>query len=100
MRVGERKVYFGIGRFCGAGPLRMRPAVSYCEPWQWQSQPPNSPSGADGVETVGVQPRWVQTPISTSHSGLMTRLASVAGALAGKLSFWPRGWGRAPNTNG
>src|SRR6478735_6206674 len=61
----------------------MRPAVSYIEPWQWHSQPPYSPSGICGVETVGVQPRWVQTPIRISHSGLVARLASVAGAPSG-----------------
>src|SRR6185437_10608235 len=93
MRVGDRKEYFGIARFCGAGPLRMRPAVSYCEPWQWQSQPPYSPCGEVGVDTVGVQPRWVQTPISTSHCGLMARLASVAGALSGRASLLASGSG-------
>src|SRR5436190_4985159 len=30
-----------------------------------------------------MQPRWVQTPIRISHSGLVARLASVAGALSG-----------------
>src|ERR1019366_7078717 len=72
----------------------MRPAVSYCEPWQWQSQPPYSPSGADGVETVGVQPRWVHTPIKTSHSGLMTRSSSVAGVLSGLLALRAKGSGK------
>ena len=37
------KAYFGTARFFGAGPLRMRPEVSYCEPWQGQNQPPYSP---------------------------------------------------------
>ena len=40
---------------------------------------------AFGRVTVGVQPRWVQTPIRISHSGLISRLASVAGALSGRL---------------
>src|SRR5581483_9841208 len=66
----------------------MRPAVSYCEPWQWQSQPPKSPS-----KPVGVQPRWVQTPIRISHSGLMVRLASVAGAFSARLSLLASGSG-------
>src|SRR4051812_4687733 len=65
----------------------MRPEVSYIEPWQWQSQPPYSPSGAAGVETVGVQPRWVQTPLTTSHSALMTRLSSDAEAAASLLAL-------------
>ena len=42
----------------------------------------------------GVQPRWVQTPTRISHSGLMARLASVAGALSGRLSFSASGSGR------
>ena len=44
---------------------------------------------------VGVQPRWVQTPIRISHSGLMARLASVAGALSGRLALRARGSGRS-----
>src|SRR5579872_6952074 len=71
----------------------MRPAVSYCEPWQWHSQPPYSPCGNCGVETWGVQPRWVHTPIRISHSGLVARLASVAGALSGRLSLLAHGTG-------
>ena len=38
--VSVRNSYFGTARFSGAGPLRMRPAVSYCEPWHGQNQPP------------------------------------------------------------
>ena len=34
------KEYGGMCMFSGAGPWRMRPAVSYCEPWQGQNQPP------------------------------------------------------------
>src|SRR5258706_8375785 len=71
----------------------MRPAVSYIEPWQWHSQPPYSPSGVCGVETVGVEPRWVQTPTSTSHSGLVARSASVANAELGRLALRARGSG-------
>ena len=68
----------------------MRPAVSYCEPWQWQSQPPKSPSCA-----VGVQPRCVQTPETISHSGLISRLAAVAGASSGRLALRASGSGRS-----
>ena len=44
---------------------------------------------------VGVQPRWVQTPTRISHSGLMARLASVAGALSGRLALRANGSGRS-----
>src|SRR5580700_7560703 len=73
----------------------MRPDVSYCEPWQGQNQPPHSPP-----PKLGVQPRWVQTPIRISHSDLpgLTREASVAGsrrlawssAIASWISFGVR----------
>ena len=68
--------------FSGAGPKRMRPAVSYCEPWQGQNQPPNSPCWPSGMH-----PRCVHTWIITIHSSLpgIVRLASVAGASAGEI---------------
>ena len=50
--------------------------------------------GICGVETWGVQPRWVQTPTRISHSGLMSRFSSVAGALSGRLSLSASGSGR------
>ena len=55
----------------------MRPAVSYCEPWQGQNQPSYSPLWASGM-----QPRWVQMPMTTSHCSWpgLVRSASVAGS--------------------
>src|SRR5215472_6621905 len=70
MRVSDKKTYSGTSRLRGAGPTRTRPAVSYCEPWQWHSQPPYSPCTDCGVLASGVQPRCVHTPTSISHSGL------------------------------
>src|SRR5882757_9622266 len=64
----------------------MRPDVSYIDPWQGQNQPPNSPLGSPGLLPSGTQPRWVQTPIWTSHSGRtflavsVTRELSVCGS--------------------
>src|SRR5215471_13923689 len=75
-----RYLYGGTARFSGAGPFRMRPEVSYCEPWQGQYQPPNSPLGSEGFCPSGTQPRWVQTPTRISHSGFFTREASVCGS--------------------
>ncbi|MGY4298050.1 hypothetical protein ACVWXN_006145 [Bradyrhizobium sp. i1.4.4] len=37
--VSETNWYGGTGRFAGAGPWRMRPDESYCEPWQGQKNP-------------------------------------------------------------
>src|SRR5581483_2343156 len=59
----------------------MRPEVSYCEPWHGQYQPPNSPRGSDGFCPSGTQPRCVQTQTRISHSGFLTREASVCGSL-------------------
>ena len=75
--------------FCGAGPLRTRPAVSYCEPWQGQNQPPYSPLGSPTACPFGMQPRWVQMPIITSQGSrsLPARFSSVAGALSGRLAL-------------
>src|SRR6185369_7569852 len=58
----------------------MRPDVSYCEPWQGQYQPPNSPRGSEAFWPSGTQPRWVQTPTRISHSAFLTRDASVCGS--------------------
>ncbi len=38
--LSDRKAYGGTGRLAGAGPRRIRPEVSYWEPWQGQNQPP------------------------------------------------------------
>jgi hypothetical protein len=73
----------------GAGPFLMRPEVSYCEPWQGQNQPPHSPRGSDGFWPSGMQPRWVQMPTMTSHSGFCTRLASVWGSRSSEMSTAP-----------
>src|SRR3954469_7459827 len=78
--VSVRNAYSGTLRFSGAGPLRMRPDVSYCEPWHGQYQPPNSPRGSDAFWPSGTQPRCVQTPTRISHSGFWTRDASVWGS--------------------
>ena len=67
-------------RFFGAGPLRMRPAVSYCEPWQGQNQPSYSPWWASGM-----QPRWVQMPITTSHCSWPFLTRSLSGSGSGRL---------------
>ena len=75
--------------FCGAGPLRTRPALSYCEPWQGQNQPSYLPLGSPIACPFGMQPRWVQMPIITSHGSrsLPARFSSVAGALSGRLAL-------------
>ena len=65
--VSVSKEYGGSARFSGAGPWRTRPEVSYWLPWQGQNQPPHSPRGSVGLLPSGMQPRWVQMPISTSH---------------------------------
>ena len=70
-----RNLYSGTARLSGAGPWRMRPEVSYTEPWQGQSQPSYLPSCPSGT-----QPRCVQTPTTISHSGFCTRCASVCGS--------------------
>ena len=36
IEVGVLNAYSGTSRFLGAGPLRMRAAVSYAEPWHGQ----------------------------------------------------------------
>src|SRR6185312_8922396 len=41
---------------------RMRPEESYCDPWHGQKNPSKFPSWA-----IGMQPRWVQMPITTSQ---------------------------------
>ncbi len=44
IRVSERKTHKAApAKFNGAGPLRMRPDVSYSEPWHGQNQPLYSP---------------------------------------------------------
>ena len=83
-RVSLRNLYSGTARFSGAGPWRMRPEVSYIEPWQGQNQPSYLPSCP-----IGTQPRCVQTPTTISQSGFCTRWASVCGSrnsLSGTLS--------------
>ncbi len=74
-RVSVRNLYSGTARLSGAGPCRMRPEVSYIEPWHGQNQPSYLPSWP-----IGTQPRCVHTPTTISHSGFWTRCASVCGS--------------------
>src|SRR3954471_2341543 len=60
----------------------MRPDVSYIDPWHGQNQPPYSPRGSPGLLPSGTQPRWVQTPITISHSGRTFLAVSVTRALS------------------
>src|SRR5580658_11018120 len=76
----DSNAYGGTNRSSGAGPLRMRPEVSYWLPWHGQNQPPHSPRMSVGLLPSGMQPRWVQMPIRISHGDFWTRSLSVAGA--------------------
>src|SRR5579864_8835513 len=78
----DSNAYGGKARSNGAGPLRMRPDVSYWLPWQGQNQPPHSPRMSVGLLPRGMQPRCVQMPIRMIHWSWpgLTRDLSVCGS--------------------
>ena len=64
----------------------MRPDVSYCEPWQWQSQPPYSPCGAVGVAAVFLEVH--QDPDHAPSDGPnMVKLKDMPGLLSELKAF-------------
>src|SRR5436305_79004 len=82
-RLSPSKWYGGTGRLAGAGfDFSTRPAMSYFDLWQGQKKPPfqsgSNGSGLTSECSSGAQPRWVQTPISTSTSGLSERCSFCA----------------------
>src|ERR1700712_1964317 len=76
MRAADRYWYGGTSRLSGAGlSLNTRPDMSNVEPWQGHRKPPGQSAGSDGWApavnlSLGEQPRWVQTPITTRYSEL------------------------------
>src|SRR3954452_4905963 len=82
--VSDMYSYLGMYKFCGAGPPRIRPAVSYCERWQGQNQPPYCPASP-----IGTQPKCVHTPSCGRDCSLplTTGFSAVARALSLRLAL-------------
>ena len=75
----------GMGRTCKAGTETERLANSYDRKHDGRKtdHPPKSPDSP-----MGTQPKWVQTPSMTSHSGFLTRASSDWGSRRFFQSTW------------
>lgn len=76
IRSSFMNLYSGISILVAAGPFRMRPAASKCEPWHGQKKPP----GIMPAFGIGTHPKCVQIPNTINHSGFLTLSSSVSGS--------------------